>query len=50
VSPVDYVIEEELGGYVKNGDIEEWVWKDAPKDEPPAEEKKATKKAKKADA
>jgi hypothetical protein len=43
-----YEEEYEEGGYVKNGDVREWVWKDAPKDEPSTEEKKTSKAKKEA--
>ena len=39
-----FEIEEEAGGYVRNGDVLEWVWKE-PKAEP-APKKAETKKTK----
>lgn len=32
-----YEIEEEAGGYVRNGDVLEWAWKDEAEKEKPAE-------------
>lgn len=42
-----FALEEKAGGYVKNGDVLEWKWKDAPSEDEPEDKAPAKKESKK---